>query len=179
MKPTILAGMLLTLVIAGCGGGGASSDTTVAAERSPSAKSVVAAEAICSQLIARAGRMGAEFSSSADPSEGTSGALELTTKKLIEPAIPILEGSSRQLRALKPQARSANFDAYVNLFDPILALLHERVEAGEEGDTNRAHELELQLIDLSALQRGLARKAGLKTCDVDYIQTFAAGGHAR
>jgi len=120
--------------------------------------------------------MGVEFSTGSDPTQGTAGALELTTENLIKPAIPIIEGSSRRLRALKPQAQSISFDAYVNFYDPIVALLHERVEAGEVGDPSRAHDLELQLIDLSAVQRRLAREAGLRACDVDFIQAFASGG---
>ena len=47
------------------------------------------------------------------------------------------------------------------------------------GDATRAHALELQMLDLSDLQRKLAREAGLETCDVDFIQTFATSGRAR
>jgi hypothetical protein len=143
----------------------------------PSSASVTDAEAICSEMVAKSRQMGAEFSASA--SNLTSDALTLTTQNLIKPAIPIVDRSSRRLRSLRPEARSVRFDAYVNLFDPILALLRERVTAGEEGDPTRAHELELQLIDLSALQRSLARRAGLKTCDVDFVHTFASFGHAK
>ena len=178
MRLRILVGALLALsLVAGCGGGGgdASTQKAAAAEGPPNAKAAAAAEAICAQLVARAGRMGVEFSTGSDPTQGIAGALDLTTEKLIKPAIPIVEGSSRQLRALKPQAQSVSFDAYVNFYDPIVALLHERVEAGEAGDPNRAHDLELQLIDLSAVQRRLAREAGLRTCDVDFIQAFASG----
>lgn len=181
MRPTILAtSLLLSLVIAGCGGGSGEGTASQSAasgqrERAPSARSVADADTICSQMIAKSSRLGAEFSAG---SHSNGGALALTTQ-LIEPAIPIVEDSSRRLRALKSEAASVKFDAYVNLFDPILALLRERVAAGEAGDPTRAHDLELQLIDISSLQRGLARQAGLKTCDVDFIQTFAASSSVK
>jgi len=178
MRPRILvAALLLTLLAAGCGGeSGGSGEATTVAEQPPSPRAAVAAESICSELVARAGRMGTEFSTEPDPTEGTSGALDLTTRKLIKPAIPIVEDAARRLRALRPQADSVRFDSYVNLFDPVTAILRERVEAGEAGDPTRARELELQLIDLSDLQRRLAREAGLEDCDVDFIQAFAGGG---
>lgn len=114
--------------------------------------------------------MGAEFRRSS--SELTSSPLVMTTERLIKPAIPVVEARSRQLRALKPEADSVEFDSYVDLFDPILALLRERAAAGDAGDANQAHEIELQLIDLTALQGRLAHDAGLDSCDVDFINTF-------
>jgi hypothetical protein len=103
-------------------------------------------------------------------------ALTLTTRHLIVPAIPILENSARRLRALEPAAGSVAFESYVSLFDPIVSLARERALAGEAGDADRARELELLSLDLSVLQRSLAREAGLKTCDVDFIETFSGGG---
>jgi hypothetical protein len=171
----LTAALLLLLFIAGCGGdsGGSSSGQSAATNSAvPSAASVADGEAICSAMIARASRMGAQFT---DNPDFHSSALTLTTQKLIKPAIPIVERSARQLRALRPEAKSVKFDSFVTLYDPILALLRERVDAGEAGDEARARDLELQLLDLADLQRSLAREAGLNTCDVDFIQTFSRG----
>jgi hypothetical protein len=177
MKRTILAATLVALAFAGCGGGsGGASDTTQGGgetEATPSKGYVRKADAICSRMVTDAARMGTELR---DGSEHPSNPLAMTTKKLIEPAIPIVEESSRQLRALKPRAKSVSFESYVNVFDPIMSLLRGRVEAGNAGEGSRAHELELQLIDLSALLRSLARRAGLQACDVDFIQAFTATG---
>jgi hypothetical protein len=177
MKPKMLTGALfLILFVPGCGGGsgeGASSQATVAVDAAaPSAAAVADGEAICAAMIARSSRMGAQFSANPDLDAD---ALTLTTQKLIKPAVSIVESSASQLRALRPEANSVDFDSYVSLFDPIIALLRERVVAGEAGDRDRARDLELQLLDLVELQRGLARQAGLNTCDVDFIQTFARG----
>jgi hypothetical protein len=78
---------------------------------------------------------------------------------------------------LEQVAASVKFESYVALFDPIVSVVRDRVQAGETGDSTRAHELELLLVDLSKLQRSLAREAGLKTCDVDFIETFSSPGN--
>lgn len=180
MRPTILVALLLlALAIAGCGDeskeGTSAESGTAAGAVTPSPRSVAAADSICGQMIAKSGRLGAEFNAE---SHTSSGPLELTTR-LMEPAIPIVESSARRLRALKTEAASTDFDAYVNLFDPILALLRERVAAGNAGDGTRAHELEQQLVEMIALQRGLAQQATLQTCDVDFIGTFSSRGLTR
>jgi hypothetical protein len=180
-KRTILVVTMMALALAGCGGGsgGSGRTTAAAAGKKPKAASgayVVKADAICSAMITRAREFGRELSLR---SNLPSNPLVLTTRVLIRPAIPIVETSARELRALKQEAESSQFDAYVNVFDPVIALLRERVAAGEAGDADRAQKLELQLIDLIGLQRSLARKSNLKRCDVDFIKTFAAPGQGR
>jgi hypothetical protein len=180
MRPTILAAALLLILFAvGCGGdsGEGSSTSVPAASAPPAAAAARKAEAICLRMVAESQRMGARFR--AESPDLTRDALKLTTENLIKPAIPVVESSSRQLRALRAEAESVHYDSYVSLFDPILAVLRERVKAGVERDGTRAHELELQLLDLTGLQRRLARLAGLDACDVDFIKTFASGGATR
>jgi hypothetical protein len=127
-------------------------------------------------MISESRRMGARFGRLPHPAVS---ALTLTTRELVAPALPILERSAARLRALEAEGDSLAFASYVSLFDPIVAVVRDRVKAGEAGDATRAHALELQMLDLGNLQREFAREAGLDTCDVDFIQTFAAGGRAR
>ena len=91
----------------------------------------------------------------------------------------MLERSARRLRALEKASDSVSFGSYVSIYEPIVVVVRDRVAAGEAGDATRAHALELQMLDLSELQRQLAVEAGLKTCDVDFIRTFATSGHAQ
>lgn len=173
MRRAILAAALAALALAGCGGG--SDSTTETTATGPANAAVVAkADAVCQTMIEDSQRMGAKFGQAPPKTDP----LEYTTRELVKPAIGILEESARDLRALQPQAESPNFDAYVELFDPILALARDRVATGLAGDEARAHELELQMVKLSELQRPLAKSAGLTTCDVDFFEAFANGPSA-
>jgi hypothetical protein len=181
-KALALLVVALALAVAGCGGGDEeTADTAPPATKegappkqdSPSSlASVKRAEAVCGEMIAEAKRLGLALR---NRKEFPSDPLELTTI-LIAPAIPVLATSARRLRALKDESADPDFEAYVGVYDPILALLRQRVEAGKGGDRERAQELESQLLDLIALQRQLARSAGLDGCDVDFIEAFTTPG---
>jgi hypothetical protein len=177
MSRSIPIVVLVALFLCGCGDTETQSDSAPtqppAAAESNDRTYVPAAERICAGMIAESQRMGARFARL--PNQGL-GALALTTRELVAPALPILERSAAKLRAVERHADSLALESYVSLYDPIVAVIRERVAAGEAGDATRAHELELQMVDLSTLQRRLAREAGLKTCDVDFIHTFAVGG---
>lgn len=170
--------VLSGLLVCGCGG---SSETASqgAAQHSGTDRGnrsyIAAADRICAGMIADSRRMAVRFAR--QPESGMN-ALTLTTRELIEPALPILERSATRLRTLAARSNSLPLQSYVALYDPILVIVRDRAEAGEAGDATRAHALELQMVDLSNLQRKLAAEAGLKTCDVDFIRTFATSGHA-
>lgn len=173
MSRAILLAVLAAILLAGCGGDADTTSETVPAAAPPAARDgayAAKAERICAEMIAESRRMGAQFRKLTDVEAD---ALTLTTQELVKPALPILERNSARLRALEPGADVA-FDSYVALFDPIVSVVRERVQAGEAGNSTRAHEIELVLIDLSNLQRSLARDAGLKACDVDFIKTFSS-----
>jgi hypothetical protein len=184
MKRATLALALLALVFAGCGGGSGTSissptsPTTSATTQSgskPKGAYIAKADRVCDQMIQDALKMGVKFSETGPESDP----LTYTTEELVRPAVGILEGSARQLRALVPEAEDGNFQAYVALYDPILAIARERVAAGLAGDAAHARELELLLVELSELQRPLAKSAGLTACDVDFFETFSSGGAQR
>ena len=117
--------------------------------------------------------MGAAFQSRSDLHGDP---LRLTTRNLFRPALPIVEANAKRLRALTAGATSSDFEAFVSLYDPVLALLRQRVEAGEAGDRDRSRALEAQIVELAALQQRLARAAGVVECDVDFVRTFATPG---
>lgn len=172
----LAATVALLLALAGCGGGG--SDAT--GEWSPNNSSperskgeyVTKADRICSAMAVDARRMGDRFRALTGVKVR---AITLTTQRLVKPALPVIERSARRLRALEPEAASIDFESYVSLYDPIASIVRERIRAGEAGDSNGAHKLELILLDLSDIQQRLAREAGLQACDVDFIQVFSSG----
>jgi hypothetical protein len=175
-----MAALILALLLAGCGGGSETTGTQTEPSQGQATAGnqayAAAADRICAAMIVDSRRMGDRFR--AIPRVGVD-ALTLTTQRLVKPALPILERSAARLRALAAEADSVELGSYVALFDPIVAVVADRVEAGEAGDSERARELELQMIDLSELQRQLAQEAGLQTCDVDFIATFATSGPAQ
>jgi hypothetical protein len=107
---------------------------------------------------------------------GASGTLELTTEGLVKPGIELIEQDAEKLRRLDAPD-GGEVDAYVDLFDPILALARERLRAGQAGEFGESRELEKLMIALAEEQRAAARQAGMRACDVDLLATlFAALG---
>lgn len=177
LVPAFVA-LLVVLAMVGCGSGGSDGGTSVDSTAAAAPSTALAArqarevEAVCTRMAAEAGRLGRKVLASTDTGEYAS-TLEFTTEALIAPALPVVEARAAELRAIRGAAAEPQLSAYVNLFDPILALLEDRLQAGRQGDSEEAHELELQLIDLGQIQHALAGQAGLKGCDVDLVGAFS------
>jgi hypothetical protein len=174
MKPTVVALFVVACLLAGCGsGGGTSGESTVAAIPPAKAKrQKQEADAICTRMVTDAHRLGRRALSAGVG--GYDSTLEFTTEGLIAPALPVVERSDRELRAVTAGGGEPRLDAYVAMFDPILSLLIERVRVGRQGDAEQAHELEEQLIELGSVQKTLATEAGLKVCTVDLVGSFTS-----
>lgn len=95
--------------------------------------------------------------------------LELTTEGIAKPGLALTRRLARKQAALRAAAADSRFDAYVELFDPIIVLGEQRLEAGQIGDETRAKRLQELLTDLGAEQREAAARAGLRACDVDFL----------
>ncbi len=175
MKRTAVALFVVAAcMLAGCGsGGGTTGESTVAAIQPAKAnRQKHEADAICTRMVADAHRLGRQARN--EGVEGYESTLEFTTEGLIAPAVPMVERSARELRAVTDGGGEPRLDAYVAMWDPILSLLIERVRSGRQGDAEQAHELEEQLIELGSVQKTLAREAGLKVCTVDLVGSFAS-----
>lgn len=108
---------------------------------------------------------------SVDLSDYSSG-LELTTEGFAKPGMKLIENLERRQRALQAAADDPRFDAYLALFDPIVVLGEQRLEAGLAGQEARSKHLQDLLTDLGAEQREAAAKAGLVACDVDFFEVL-------
>lgn len=146
--------------LAACGNGDETQETTV--DRAAPAV-VPRASAICREFRREVIALGK--GALAHPPESP---LALTTERFVRPSIPVLKRMASRVQALKPAARSEAFDLYANLFDPFVIITEKRLQAGLEGDPERARGLEEQLTDLSIVQRRAARLAGIAACDVDF-----------
>lgn len=165
MRPRLLPlavslAIVCAAVFSACGDGDETQETTV--DRAAPAV-VPRASAICREFRREVVSLGK--GALAHPPEVP---LELTTERLVRPSIPVLKRMARRVQALKPIADSESFDLYANLFDPFVVLTEKRLQAGLEGDPERARGLEEQLTDLSIVQRRAARLAGIRACDVDF-----------
>jgi hypothetical protein len=178
MKRTAVAVALVVVasLLVGCGSGGGPSSSTGSVTTSLSASEIARqkqeAEAICGRMVVDAHHLG-QKAGGVDASKYKS-TLEFTTEALIAPALPVIERSARELREVKGEGGERHLDAYVGMFDPILSLLIERVRAGRDGDGDKSHEIEEQLIELGGIQQQLAEEAGLKACTVDLVGSFVA-----
>jgi hypothetical protein len=101
-------------------------------------------------------------------SDYTSG-LELTTEAFAKPGLELVKRLARQQRRLRAAAADPRFDAYADLFDPIIVLGEQRLAAGRADDLAQSEQLQELLTDLGAEQRETAGDAGLRDCDVDFL----------
>jgi hypothetical protein len=173
MKRTAVALIVAAFLLAGCGSGGGSSGESTAASVSPAAakRQKKEANAICTRMVTEAHRLGTK--ALAIDTTRYESTIEFTTEALIAPAVPVIERSARELREVRGEGGEPHLDAYVAIFDPILSLLEERIHAGRQGDTEEAHQIETQLIELGQVQEALAKEAGLPACEVSLVGAFA------
>jgi hypothetical protein len=95
--------------------------------------------------------------------------LELTTEGIAKPGLELMRRLARKQGALRAAASDARFDAYVELFDPIIVLGEQRLEVGLAGDERRSEQLQELLTDLGTEQREAAARAGLRACEPDFF----------
>lgn len=170
----------LVSVPAGCGNSEVPSpsttDTTSREAQRPAssadrARYVERAEAICRKALGETHALGHELSkvlSNADsPQKGI-------TNGLVRPGTEILSHEAAELRSLKPTPNSRALETYLGLFEPIVELARQRLEAGDAEELEQARTLELMIATLEDEQSAAARQFGFHACGVGF--TRALGG---
>lgn len=92
----------------------------------------------------------------------------------MRPGAEILSREADSLRNIEPQPTSRSLEVFLGLFDPILELARQRLQAGTSGDPEQARRLELMIASLEDEQSAAARQLGLDACSVEF--TNALGG---
>jgi hypothetical protein len=156
--------VVASLLVAGCGGGGGEGSGSEATPKKLPPTVVANANSNCRYLLRNTRQIGKR----ALIDLASVDLLELTTERLVKPSIPLLEHVADRQQALEPGARNPQFNLYADLFDPIIAVAHERLAAGRAGDPVRSKGLEELLTSLGVEQMQAARGAGLRDCDVDF-----------
>jgi hypothetical protein len=172
--------VLMAAAVTGCGSSGvdstASSSTSAGEVQSESAaehsRYVGAAESICRHALDEVHAVGAALATNlakaATPEAGL-------TDSLVKPGIKIIARQAARLRALRPRPDSVALETYLGMFDPILALAYQRLEAGDAQDPAQSHEVELLIAALATEQSSAARAFGLRKCSVGFTEALASG----
>lgn len=135
--------------------------------RTPTARQAFAhANANCRQLLRDVRQLAKGVLS------GYSSNLELTTEGFAKPGIRLEKHIARRQQRLQPAADDPRYSLYAELFDPIIVLAEQRLQAGQAGDIAQSQLLQDQLTALGIEQRDAARRAGLRSCDVDFLDVM-------
>lgn len=169
--------LLLSVFLAtGCGSsdsqtereGPAGADKQLSAK--PDAELAARSEAICKDAQREIKALGRGL---AKRISGASG-LDAIGGALVAPGIRILARESSRFARLEEPSNPPRFQTYTGLFDPIIELSQQRLDAGRAGELSRGHEIELLIAGLTEEQAAIARELGLSACGVDFTQALGA-----
>jgi hypothetical protein len=97
--------------------------------------------------------------------DGTSSSIiDFTTEELVRPGLAIRRELAAELEALPQPPPDPNLETFLDLFPATEDLIEQRLRAGEQGQDERAGEIELLLRDLGAEQQGAALAYGMDEC---------------
>jgi hypothetical protein len=170
-KALVVTGVVAAM-LAGCGGSGEGTTSTVGEALPPAV--AAQANANCRDLVRDAKRLATGVVQRYQHS------FESLTA-IVTQGIPIVERIARRQQALAQSAHNPAYDQYVQLFDPLIVLLQERLSAGDAQDLTQSRRLNGLVAGLSVEQKQAARDAGLTGCNVDFrdIVTQAAFGSSQ
>jgi hypothetical protein len=158
--PLAIVSVCAVGMLASCGGG--------QGERSAASRQAFAeANANCRQMLAAVKQLAKGVLS-----RGYSSNLELTTEGFAKPGIDLVRREAKQQQSLQAVAANPHFTLYAELFDPIIVLAEQRLRAGRAGEVARSQLLQDLLTSLGAEQRDAAHLAGLRDCDVDFLDAM-------
>jgi hypothetical protein len=174
-RASLIALVAVSVTLTSCGGGSddhASGGTSSTASATVPAAVAAQANANCQDLVRQAKRLATGVIQRYHHS------FESLTA-IVTQGIPIVEQTANQQRALVPAAHSSAYALYVDLFDPLIVLLQERLRAGKAQDPVASRRLNGLVTGLSFEQKDAARAAGLTACNVDFkdVVTQAAFGN--
>jgi hypothetical protein len=181
-RSLLLSALAVAAVLAGCGGS-ESSDTSVANKTGTSAASgpessvqtvryAKQAEKICAHGVRETQALGRRLAGVVSSSPTPEAAI---TNGLVKPGIEILEREGSSLRSLG-QPPDSSWQILVGLFDPIVELAHQRLQATAAGEPERARELEQLIGRLEGERTAAARQLGLDSCSVQFTRALGGTG---
>jgi hypothetical protein len=169
--------MIAALALTGLGSCGSGDDASnkrgggarVQPERVPGAV-VASANRNCRQMLRKVKQVGR-----AAMRASYSNTLELATEGFAKPGLRLMRWLAKRQQALEHTAANARFNVYADLFDPIIVLAKQALSAGRANDRARSEQLRDLLTGLGEDQREAAHVAGLRNCDVDFLDALVRG----
>jgi hypothetical protein len=158
-----LGALALILTLGSLAGCGADGDT--ASSQQASAAVLARANANCRELRREVVELGRGAFA------GATNLAEATTKRIVKPSIPLIESFSLRQQRLAKHSGDPTFELYTRLYEPIIALAHERLRIGEESTAPvnpAARGIEILTATVAGEQRQLAKKAGVADCAIDF-----------
>ena len=159
--PLAVAAAIALIALAGCGG--SSPPPRDAASREAFAR----ADANCRLMLREVRQLAKGVLNS-----GYNSNLELTTEGFGKPGIKLVKRIARRQQALQAAAEDPKYALYAELFDPIIVLAEQRLRAGQANELAESQIRQNQLTALGNEQREAAHRAGLRSCDVDFLDAM-------
>jgi hypothetical protein len=161
------------LALPGCGGSSDSGEPTQAKVSTAPRPYVAEADGICREMLRETRQLGRRFVKRAVEA-GESNFLGAETEHIVKPGLVILRRTASRFRRLSAQSHDPSLAVYVGLYEPLIQLGELRLAAGRVDDLNEAKNLERQMEELGAEQRVAAQLAGLRSCEVDFLQALVS-----
>lgn len=98
------------------------------------------------------------------------------TNGVVKPGIEILEREASSLRNLGQPPRSRTWAILVGLYDPIVELARQRLQATAAGEPERARSFEQMIARLEDERSAAARQLGLDSCGEQFSRALGGSG---
>jgi hypothetical protein len=175
--------VLAVATLAGCGGSGddgAEATTKTATSASGQADSGVdsaryakRAERVCARAVRETHKLGRRLSEVVSNSATPEAAI---TNGVVKPGIEILEREGSSLRNLGQPPGPRTWEVFVGLYDPIVELARQRLQATAAGEPERARSIEQTIARLEGERSAAARRLGLDSCSVQFSRALGGTG---
>ena len=132
-----------------------------------------AAEAICRQTTAEIRALAARLVS--QPPAASDSPSQIN-ESVVRPGSHILAQEGSRLRALAPRPESADLDTFIGLYDPVVILARQSLRTA---DPDAARRLQGLAQGLEQVQGRAARRIGLRSCSVGFLDTLVGRPPAR
>ena len=178
----LLSALAATTLLIGCGSSGngnsgTAADSTGAATHPAGARValprfVERAEKICVQGKRETQALGVRLSQVLSHSSPQ----DAITNALVKPGIGILNRERTSLKDLGPAPDSRTVEIFLGLFDPIIELAHQRLQATASDEPDQARSLEVMIARLEDERSAAARRLGLDACGVPFSRALRGAG---